>query len=127
VKRFLAAVAPLVLAIGLAACSTAAGTSSGATPAGTPAPGTVRIVARDTKFQAPSAPATAGTAFAIDFVNQDSFPHNVEVVDGSGTKVFGGDTISSSERTYQVPALTAGTYHIKCSVHPDMDGTLTVQ
>ena len=36
-------------------------------------------------------------------------------------------TISNSETTYHVPALAAGTYHIRCVVHPDMDGTLTVK
>ena len=129
-KRIVAALAPLVLALGLAACSPAAGAEPGgpATPASTgAATGTVRIVAKDAAFGMPSSSATSGGAFDIDFVNQDGFPHNVEIVDVSGQKLFSGDTISGSEVTYHVPALAAGTYHIRCVVHPDMDGTLTVR
>ncbi|MFI5225794.1 MAG: hypothetical protein ACHQ3P_03875, partial [Candidatus Limnocylindrales bacterium] len=95
-KRIFAIVAPLALAIGLAACSSAsAGQSAG--PAGSataPAAGTVRIVAKDVAFQAPSGTATAGSAFDIQFVNQDGFPHNVELIDAGGAKVFSGDTVS---------------------------------
>jgi plastocyanin len=127
-KRFIAIVAPLVMAIGLAACSTASADQGGpaATPAA-PAAGTVTIVAKDAAFQAPAGTASAGSAFDIDFVNQDGFPHNVELYDASGAKVFGGDLVTGGEVTYHVPALTAGTYHVKCVVHPDMDQTLTVK
>jgi len=126
-KRFIAIVAPLVLAIGLAACSTASADQPA--PAATPAAaaGTVKIVAKDAAFQAPAGSASAGSAFDIDFVNQDGFPHNVELYDASGTKVFGGDLVTGGEVTYHVQALTAGTYHVKCVVHPDMDQTLTVK
>ena len=37
------------------------------------------------------------------------------------------DPVVGGEVTYHVPALTAGTYHVKCVVHPDMDQTLTVK
>ena len=132
-KRIVTAIVPLVLALGLAACSSA----SGVQPTGSPdssgsatspaAAGTVRIAAKDAAFGAPSGTVTAGSAFDIDFENQDGFPHNVELVDGSGQKQFSGDTISSSEVTYHVPALAAGTYHVRCVVHPDMDGSLIVK
>jgi len=129
VKRFLAAIAPLALALGLAACSSASGAQPSA-QAGTtsaPAAGTVRVVAQNASFQAPSGDARANAAFDIDFVNQDSFPHNVQIVDASGSKVFDGDMITGGETTYHVSALAAGTYHVKCVVHPDMDATLTVK
>ena len=84
-------------------------------------------VAKDVAFQAPSGTATAGSAFDIDFVNQDGFPHNVELVDAGGNKVFSGDMVSGGEVTYHVTALSPGTYHVKCVVHPDMDQTLTVK
>ena len=131
-KRIVTAIVPLVLALGLAACSSASGVQPAGSPdssgsATIPAAGTVRIVAKDAAFGAASGTATAGTAFDIDFVNQDGFPHNVELVDGSGQKQFSGDTISNSEVTYHVPALAAGTYHIRCVVHPDMDGSLIIK
>lgn len=128
-KRIFAIVAPLALAIGLTACSTASG-GQPAGPAGSAAAtaaGTVRIVAKDVAFQSPSGTATAGSPFDIDFVNQDGFPHNVELVDAGGAKVFSGDMVSGGEVTYHVTALSPGTYHVKCVVHPDMDQTLTVQ
>ena len=129
-KRIATALVPFVLALGLAACSSASGAQP-SSPATSPAPpgaaGTVRIVAKDAAFGTPSGSATSGTAFDIDFVNQDGFPHNVELVDGSGQKQFSGDMVSGGEVTYHVPALPAGSYHIRCVVHPDMDGTLTVK
>jgi plastocyanin len=127
-KRSLAIVAPLALAIGLAACSTASTQPSA--PAGSPAApaaGTVRIVAKDIAFQAPSGTAAAGSPFDIDFVNQDGVPHNVELYDANGAEVFKGDMISGGEVTYHVKGLGAGAYRVKCVVHQDMDQTLTVQ
>ena len=128
-KRIFAIVAPLALAIGLAACSSASGgePAGPAASAAAPAAGTVRIVAKDVAFQAPSGTATAGSAFDIDFVNQDGFPHNVELLDATVAKVFSGDMVSGGEVTYHVTALGPGTYHVKCVVHPDMDQTLTVR
>ena len=72
-KRILAIVAPFALAIGLGACSSASGGQSTvpAVSAAAPAAGTVCIVAKDAAFQAPNGTATAGSAFDVDFVNQD--------------------------------------------------------
>ena len=75
----------------------------------------------------PAVTVKAGTAFAIDFDNQDGAPHNIAISDASGAKVFKGDIVSSSKVTYQVPALAAGTYTFICEVHPDMKGTITAQ
>ena len=38
-------------------------------------------------------------------------------------EIFNG----AATKTYQVPALGAGTYTFVCSVHPNMTGTLTVK
>jgi len=106
-KRALTVIAPIVLAIGLAACSPASGAGSGTNPP--VPPGGVQVVAKDISFQQTALTVKAGTAFDLQFVNQDSAPHNVAIyTDASAsTKVFGGDVITGGQTDYQVPALSA--------------------
>jgi len=127
-KRALTVLAPFALAIGLAACSSASGGQGGATPPPPPAGG-VQVVAKDIAFKQTSLTVNAGTAFDLQFVNQDSAPHNVAIyVDSSAAKkVFGGDVITGGQTDYRVPALAAGTYFFRCDVHPDMKGTITAR
>ena len=55
-------------------------------------------------------------------------PHNVAIKDAAGASVFQGDIFPGVEtRTYDVPALAAGSYQFVCTVHPNMVGTLTAQ
>jgi plastocyanin len=124
-KRLLTAAIPLILAVGLAACSSASGSQAQGT-VGTPVPGGAQVVAKDIHFQQTSLTVKAGTAFDLQFVNQDSAPHNVAIyTDASASsKVFAGDIIQAGETHYQVPALTAGTYFFRCDVHPDMKGEI---
>jgi plastocyanin len=88
----------------------------------------IQLAAKDIAFDQSTISAPAGSAFTIHFDNQDvSTPHNVAIVDASGQQVFTGDTITGPAQTdYQVPALAAGTYTFKCTIHPAMTGTLTV-
>lgn len=80
-------------------------------------------------FDLTSLTAPAGVTFSIVFTNNDpGVPHNVAITDASGIQVFKGEIFPGVDtRTYEVPALPAGTYTYVCSVHPNMTGTLTVK
>lgn len=113
--------------------SPAPGASATAPPSGQPGgqPGgaSIPIVAAGVAFSTDAFNAPAGTAFTIEFDNQDSgIPHDVDILDASNTKVFDGEVITGpAQITYEVPALEAGTYTFICSVHPNMTGTVTVE
>ena len=112
---------------GSAAASPGASGSPGAGEAG----GVVSITALNVAFEETAVSAPAGKAFQIAFDNKDAgTPHNVAIHkdSASGAEVFKGDIITGpATRTYDVPALDAGTYAFVCSVNPNMTGTLTVQ
>ena len=87
----------------------------------------VNILFDKSELQAP-----AGEGFRIEFDNQDAaVPHNVAIHEESptGPEVWAGEIFPGPEkRTYDVPALDAGTYGFVCTVHPTtMTGTLTVE
>jgi plastocyanin len=115
--------------------SAAPAASAGAgAPAASAAPGaavTLQLSASGIAYDKTELAAPANTPFQIDFTNNDAgIPHNVSIHAGSatGTEVFKGEIFTGSgARTYDVPALPAGTYTFVCSVHPNMVGTLTVK
>jgi plastocyanin len=110
-----------------AAASPAPSESAGASQAS----GGVTISAANIAFEQTSVTAPAGKAFQLTFDNKDSgVPHNVAIHkdSASGAEVFKGEIITGpASKTYDVPALDAGTYAFVCSVHPNMTGTLTAQ
>jgi plastocyanin len=115
----------------------AAPSPSGAagSPAASAAPGAagtlLQLTASGIAYDQTDLAAPANTPFQIAFTNNDAgIPHNVSIHVGSptGTEVFKGEIFSGTgSRTYDVPALPAGTYSFVCSVHPNMVGTLTVK
>ena len=111
-----------VLALLVAACSTASGSLG---PPPTPPPRGAVIVAHDLAFDRSRVAAPAGTAFQLMFDNRDSAPHNVTILDASGVSTFVGETFGGpGSRTYAIPPLAAGAYRFRCDVHTDMTGTL---
>ena len=106
--------------------------SAGASAAASAAAGgtVLELAALNVAFDKTELSAPAGKPFQIHFNNQDQgTPHNVAIHQGSptGPEVFKGEIFPGpGERTYDVPALQAGTYGFACSVHPNMTGTLTV-
>jgi plastocyanin len=108
--------------------SASAPASAGPGGSGTASEG-IQLSAQGIKYSTDQLRAPAGRAFTIEFKNNDSgIPHNVDILDASGTSIFKGAVFSGvASQTYQVPALKAGTYSFICDVHPNvMTGTLTV-
>jgi plastocyanin len=91
----------------------------------------IEISAQGIAFDKDTLTVPADTPFQIVFANNDAgIPHNVAIHEGTptGPEVWVGEIFNGVEtRTYDVPALPAGTYGFICTVHPNMVGTLTAQ
>ena len=102
-----------------------------AAPSGSINPNLVTISALGIKYEQTTVTAPAGARFQIAFENKDAgVPHNVSIHLGgaTGAELFKGTIFNGIEtRTYDVPALDAGTYAFVCTVHPTMVGTLTAR
>ncbi|HET7169901.1 MAG TPA: cupredoxin domain-containing protein [Candidatus Limnocylindrales bacterium] len=100
-------------------------------PSGSAAAGGIEITAQNVAYDKSELSAPADAPFQIVFHNQDaSIQHNVAIHEGTptGPEVFKGEIFPGVDtRTYDVPALKAGTYGFVCTVHPNMSGTLTAQ
>jgi cytochrome c oxidase subunit II len=111
--------------------ATAKATPAPAASAGTTTGTVLELTAHNVQYDKTSLQATAGQPFTIKFTNDDAgVPHNVSIHQGSATgpEVFQGEIFQGVDvRSYAVPALPAGTYAFVCSVHPNMNGTLTVK
>jgi len=142
----------ILLVGGLFAGVWAALTSTGggtATAAEAPAPGgnssalatcspsgtTLQITVHNIHYSTTCLAAPAGAPFTIDFNNQDpGTTHNLHIFTadpsthpGAAT-LFAGELVTGvASATYQVGALSAGTYFFHCDVHPTkMFGTFIV-
>jgi plastocyanin len=73
--------------------------------------------------------AAAGKAFQVAVDNEDAgTPHDLAITDAGGQQVFHGDQFTGvATKTYDIPALQAGTYKFACTIHPNMTGSLEVK
>jgi hypothetical protein len=127
-------VASVALNLGWFPPRSASGADDGASPppSGPPPgePGEIALVASAVKFDKASITAPADKPFKIVFDNKDAgTPHDVDILDSTETKIFDGADFPGPEvRTYDVPAIPAGTYKFICSIHPDlMNGELIAE
>jgi plastocyanin len=110
----------------LAACT--GSTGAGGSPPPAPSGGAV-ITANGIAFDRQELAVPAGRPFQLLVENRESAPHNVRIWDESVDaplfigEVFGGP----GSRTYDVPAIPAGTHKFRCDVHPEMAGTVTAR
>jgi plastocyanin len=124
--RFRAALAPVAIATAavLASCG---GSDSGST--GTTIPADVTVIAVEgIAWDAEDYTATAGE-ISIAAVNRSSLPHNLHIVDPSGTQLPQvWDIPSRGDAVNDTITLSAGTYTLICTIpgHANMKSTLTV-
>lgn len=120
----------LLLAAGIAGCGgdksssdnpapltqAPAGTKTAATESG----GTVDIGMKNIRFDPESQKVSVGQK--VIWTNKDTVDHNVTATDGANfeSEDFGKDG------TYEFTPKKAGTIQYTCTLHPGMDGTLTV-
>lgn len=115
----------LLLVPSLAACSAQPANSAAGSK---PLSGNIQITAKFLRFEQVAVEVPAGKGFKIDFDNKDAATvHDIDIhrSDPNGEVVFDGSTLSGPAlASYDVPALSAGSYAFVCSVHPDMRGTM---
>ena len=76
------------------------------------------------QFDTDAIEAPAGEDFCIHFVNNDTAPHDVGIIE---TDFNGEDVQPGGEITYVIPAMEAGDYTFYCTIHPQaMVGDLVV-
>ncbi|MFN2483350.1 MAG: cupredoxin domain-containing protein [Candidatus Limnocylindria bacterium] len=129
-RRFTLPLAFIGVVIAVAACSGGGGTQDGASGPAATASEVRTISAIDLAFDLDGFTVPADEPFAIQFNNNDSLPHNVAIYSDSSKSetLFQGDVIDGGRTTrYEVGALEAGEYYFQCDLHPDMNGTLTVE
>lgn len=108
-------VVAVVLALALGACG-----QEGSSPSSEPVRTSKVDLPKSYEFDPPVIEVDAGTT--VTWTNNDDFPHNVTLLDGSDRSVdlpLG----ESAELTFDEP----GTFDYECSLHPQqMQGTVVV-
>ena len=113
------------------AASPAPSGAASAAPSTQPGGVVLKLAAQNIAYDVTTLEAPADQAFQIELANNDAgIPHNVAIHKGSATGevVFQGEIFTGvGTKTYDIPALPAGTYAFVCTVHPNMVGVLTIK
>ncbi len=117
----------VVAALALAACGGGGGgTTATCSPSGT----SLKITAKNLRFDTDCLAAPAGKPFSVTLDNQDpGTAHDLSIYADAGMTqtLFKGSIFDGVKtETYHVHPLRAGTYHFRCDVHPAMKGTFIV-
>lgn len=87
-------------------------------PTAVPGATVIKLSAKNLQFSTTRLEVPAGKPFVIEFENQDTVPHNVNILQ-AGKSLFKGDIVSGPKTIrYNVQALAAGEYDFICDVHP---------
>ncbi len=89
--------------------------------AGTPAPGEVRVAMKDFEFIPRNVTVDAGEK--ITWVNEDTAQHNAVAADGEGPM----SELFNQGESYSWTAESLGKIPYVCTIHPGMEGTITVR
>ena len=92
-------------------------------PAKAPAAGgdTAQVGMKGLKFEPRDITVKAGTT--VTWTNNEDIPHNVVAEEGAN---FESDTFGR-DGTFEFKVAKAGTVRYVCTIHPGMDGTITVE
>jgi plastocyanin len=123
-------IAGLAIALVAAGCGSSGGgsTSGGSTPASTPAPssGSATLVhMKGIQFNPKTLTVNKGAT--VEWVNDDSVPHDVTKTTGPGAQFSSGSGDLNNGDTYRVTFKDAGTVKYECTVHPGMTGEIVVK
>jgi plastocyanin len=115
----------IVFAAAGAACSSSSSTPTTPSTTSTGASTTVSIPSgasglTTTAFGAN--PLTVAVGTTVTWINNDSIAHNSVANNGTWTS-----TLLNPGQTFQFRFATAGTFPYRCTIHPNMVGTVTVQ
>jgi plastocyanin len=116
-------IAAACLALALTACGggdNSKGSSGGSSSTPAASGNTVTIAMKNIQFSPKDVTVKVGQT--VKWVNQDTVDHNVTANSGASFKsdLFGNGA------SYEWKADKAGTVQYECTVHPGMEGTLTV-
>ena len=98
-----------------------AGTPEPTQAASTPAAGDVRVAMKDFEFIPQDVTVEAGET--ITWVNEDTAQHNAVAADGEGPS----SELFNQGESYSWTAEKAGKIPYVCTIHPGMEGTITVR